>query len=35
KRLFEEMNLSGAAPGMYFVRITADGESFSRKVVVE
>ncbi|MBS1629927.1 MAG: T9SS type A sorting domain-containing protein [Bacteroidetes bacterium] len=35
KRLFEEMNLSGAAPGMYFVRITADSESFSRKVVVE
>ncbi|MBS1614625.1 MAG: T9SS type A sorting domain-containing protein [Bacteroidetes bacterium] len=35
KSLFEEMNLSGAAPGMYFVRITADSESFSRRVVVE
>ncbi|MBS1614530.1 MAG: T9SS type A sorting domain-containing protein [Bacteroidetes bacterium] len=35
KSLFEEMNLSGVAPGMYFVRITADGESFSRRVVVE
>ncbi|MBS1614804.1 MAG: T9SS type A sorting domain-containing protein, partial [Bacteroidetes bacterium] len=35
KRLFVEMNLGGAAPGMYFVRITADGEAFSRRVVVE
>ncbi|MBS1629437.1 MAG: T9SS type A sorting domain-containing protein, partial [Bacteroidetes bacterium] len=35
KRLFEEINLSGAALGIYFVRITADGEAFSRRVVVE
>ncbi|MBS1614558.1 MAG: T9SS type A sorting domain-containing protein [Bacteroidetes bacterium] len=35
KSLFEEMNLGGAAPGMYFVRITADGETFSRREVVE
>ncbi len=34
KSFFEEMNLSGAAPGMYFVRITADGETFSRRVSV-
>ncbi len=34
KSFFEEMNLSGTAPGMYFVRITADGETFSRRVSV-
>ncbi|MBS1629758.1 MAG: T9SS type A sorting domain-containing protein, partial [Bacteroidetes bacterium] len=32
---FEEVNLGAVAPGIYFVRITADGEAFSRRVVVE
>jgi hypothetical protein len=32
---FDEINLSGAAKGMYFVRIAADGEVISRRVVLE
>jgi hypothetical protein len=32
---FEEINLSGAAKGIYFVRIAADGEVISRRVSVE
>lgn len=35
KSFFEEINLSGVAPGMYFVRIAADGEVVSRRVSVE
>jgi len=32
---FEEINLSGAARGMYFVRIVADGEVISRRVSIQ
>jgi hypothetical protein len=32
---FEEINLSGAAKGMYFVRIAADGEVISRRVSIQ
>ncbi|MBS1616334.1 MAG: T9SS type A sorting domain-containing protein, partial [Bacteroidetes bacterium] len=35
KSFFEELNLGGAAPGIYFVRITADGEAFTRRLSVE
>ncbi len=32
---FREVNLSGAAPGIYFVKVAADGAVISRRVVVE
>ncbi len=32
---FREVNLSGAAPGIYFVKVAADGGVISRRVVVE
>lgn len=35
KSFFEEFNLSGAARGMYFVRIAADGEAISRRVSIQ
>ncbi|MBS1615070.1 MAG: T9SS type A sorting domain-containing protein [Bacteroidetes bacterium] len=35
KSMFEEINLGGASPGIYFVRITADGASFIRRLSVE
>jgi predicted outer membrane repeat protein len=35
KSFFEEINLSGAARGMYFVRIAADGEVISRRVSIQ
>lgn len=35
KSLFEAINLGNASPGIYFVRITADDEVFSRRLSVE
>ncbi len=32
---FREVNLSGAAPGVYFVKVAADGAVISRRVVIE